>query len=110
MAKKGESVLDELGGTAWLRAFELRTDDRAGSGQSALALKRVEDRKGKPNRVIITRQKEGKQYVGYKMEYWRVDDEDADAMAEKLFSTTEEVKTELIESFGATAPAIVMEW
>ena len=66
--------------------------------------------KPKANRCLIHRQKEGKNYTGFRVEYWRVDGEEGEATAEKLFCTANDVKAELIAGFGATAPVIVMVW
>ena len=64
-------------------------------------------RKGKPNRIVIT--KRGKE-PGFRLEYWRVDNEDAEVAAEKACKTVEAVKKELVENFGAKEPVIAMEW
>ena len=107
--RKSASMLDDLGGTAWLQAAELKTDDKAGAGlSSVLALAREEVRKSKPNRVIIKRAQNRE--PGYVLEYWRVDGDDAEVTGEKACRTVEAVKTELVENFGAKEPAAAMEW
>ena len=106
--KRYATVLDDLGGSVWLRDVGLRADDKAAVGIGGVLALRREVEKPKANRCLITRQKEKE--GGYRLEYWRVDGEDGEATAEKLFHTAEDVKAELIAGFGATAPVIVMEW
>jgi hypothetical protein len=99
MAAKVRSgpVLDELGGQKWMRTTGLRTDATAGVGFSgSMALAREADSPA-PNRAVVVRLKEG----GFRVEYWRVDGEDGEQVAEKIVADGDAVKAELTERFAA---------
>ena len=49
-----------------------------------------------PNRAVVVRRREG----GFRVEYWRVDGEDGEPVAEKVVEDVDGVKAELAERFA----------